>query len=81
MVLNSSDLVHINQELVSEKPPIDMPNPCKTLRNCDVVGQETNRPSLVKIVDLKSPSKSIKDTSSTSTLGGNKTKATVSVAL
>jgi hypothetical protein len=44
------------------------------LRNCDVVGQETNRPSLAKIIDIKSPSKSIKTTSSTSTLGGQQNK-------
>jgi hypothetical protein len=42
---NSADLVPINQESVSEKPPIDMPNLCKTLPNCDVVGQETSRPT------------------------------------
>jgi hypothetical protein len=41
---NSADLVPINQESVSEKPPIDMANLCKTLPNCDVVGQETSRP-------------------------------------
>jgi hypothetical protein len=83
---DSVDLVPINQESVSEKLPIDMPNLCKTLPNCDVVGQETSRPTLAEIFDLKSPSKNIDTTSSTSMLGsgrgggGNETKATVLVA-
>jgi hypothetical protein len=69
-IKNSVDLIHINQELVCEKPPIDMPNPCEILANCDVVGQETSGPSVAKIVDPKSPSKSIEGTSSTSMLEG-----------
>jgi hypothetical protein len=78
---DSSESILINLGSIVEKPTNDIINPCKTLPNCDVVGQETSRPSLAEIVDLKSPNKSIEATSSTSSLGGgNKTKATVPVA-
>jgi hypothetical protein len=59
---------------VVKKPTNDIINPCKTLPNCDVVGQETSRLSLAEIVDLKSPNKSIEVTSSTSMLGGQRNK-------
>jgi hypothetical protein len=52
-------------------------------KNCligDVVSQETSRPSLNEIVDPKSPSKNIANTSSALTLGGKK-KATMPVTL
>jgi hypothetical protein len=42
--------------------------------NCDVVGQETSQSSLAEIVDIKPPSKSIKNTSSALSLGGQKNK-------
>jgi hypothetical protein len=58
-----------------------MSNPCKFLPNCDVVGQETSQHSLAEIVDPKSHSKSINNTSSALSLGGNKTKAKLLVAL
>jgi hypothetical protein len=48
--------------------------------NCDVVGQETSQSSLAEIVDIKPPSKSIKNTSSALSLGGKKTKAKLLVA-
>jgi hypothetical protein len=71
---NSVDLIPFNRESLSEEPTIVMSNPCNVLPNCDVVGQETSRPSLAEIVDLKSPNKSIEATSSTSTLGGQQNK-------
>jgi hypothetical protein len=77
---NSIDLIPIVQKSVIEKLINDIITSCKTLPNCDVVGQETSRLFLAEIVDLKSPNKSIDVTSSTSTLGGNKTKAIVPVA-
>jgi hypothetical protein len=77
---DSLDSIRVNLESVI-KPIDDIINPCKKLPSCDVVGQETSRRSLAEIVDLKSPNKSIEATSSTSTLGGNKTKASVPVAL
>jgi hypothetical protein len=81
-IKNSVDLIPFNRELVSEEPTIVMSNPCKFLPNCDVVGQETSQQSLAEIVDPKSPSKSIKNTSSALSLGGgNKTKAKLLVAL
>jgi hypothetical protein len=73
-IKNSVDPIPFNIESVSEEPAIVMSNPCKILPNCDVVGQETSRPSLAKIVDLKSPNKSIETTSSTLTLGGKQNK-------
>ena len=54
-------------------------NPCKSLS--DVVGQDTIRPSQAEIVEPKSLGKSTETKSSTSTLGGNKTKAKMMVAL
>jgi hypothetical protein len=77
---DNSDSIHVNLESVI-RPTDDIISPCKKLPNCVVVGQETSRPSLAEIVDLKSPNKSIEATSSTSTLGGNKTKASVPIAL
>jgi hypothetical protein len=71
---NSVDSISIVQKSSIEKPINDIIIPCKTLPNCDVVGQETSRPFLAEIVDLKSPNKSIEATSSTSTLGGGATK-------
>jgi hypothetical protein len=71
---NSVDLIPFNGDSVSEEPAIVMSNPCNVLHNCDVVGQETSRPSLAEIVDLKSPNKSIEPTSSTSTLRGQQNK-------
>jgi hypothetical protein len=69
-IKNSVDLIPFNIKSVSEEPAIVMSNPCKILPNCDVVGQETSRPSLARIVDPKSPCKSIKNTSSALSLGG-----------
>jgi hypothetical protein len=71
---NSVDSISIIQKSAIEKLINDIIIPCKTLPNCDVVGQETSRPSLAEIVDLKSPNKSIRATSSTSTLGGQQNK-------
>jgi hypothetical protein len=71
--VDSSDPILVNLESVI-KPIDDIINPCKTLPNCDVVGQETSRPSLAEIVDLKSLNKSIEATSSTSTLEGQQNK-------
>jgi hypothetical protein len=71
---NSVDLIPFNRESVSEEPAIVMSNPCKVLPNCNDVGQETSRSSLVEIVDPKSPSKSIETTSSASMLGGQQNK-------
>jgi hypothetical protein len=56
-------------------------NPCNDLSTCDVAGQNTIRPSQAEIVEPLSPSKSTETKSSISTLGGNKTKAMVQVAL
>ena len=69
----------IVQKSVIEKPTN---NPCKDLPICDVVGQDTVRPSQAEIVEPNSPCKYTKINSSTSTLGGwgNKTKAKASVA-
>jgi hypothetical protein len=71
---DSSGWILVNLESVVKKPTNDTINPCKTLPNCDVVGQETSQSSLAKIVDLKSPGKSIEAISSTSTLGGQQNK-------
>ena len=54
-------------------------NPCKDLP--DVAGQDTIRLSQTEIVEPKSPRKSTETISSTSTLGGNKTKEKMLVAL
>ena len=68
----------IVQKSVIEKPTN---NPCKDLPICDVVGQDTVRPSQAEIVEPNSPCKYTEINSSTSTLGGpNKTKAMASVA-
>jgi hypothetical protein len=71
---DSSKSILVKTESVVEKLISDIINPCKTLTNCDVVGQETSRPSIAEIVDLKSPNKSIEATSSTSMLGGQQNK-------
>jgi hypothetical protein len=70
---DSSDSIPVNLESVI-KPTNDIINPCKVLPNCDVVGQETTRLSLAEIVDPKSPSKRIKNTSSALSLGGQQNK-------
>ena len=65
---DSSVATSVIQKSAIEKPTN---NPCNDLPTCDVVGKE--------FIEPKSPSKStIK--SSTTTLGGNKTKAKVLVA-
>jgi hypothetical protein len=69
-----SESILVNLGSVVKKPTNDIINPCKTLPNCDVVGQETSWPSLAEIVDLKYPNKSIEATSSTSTLWGQQNK-------
>jgi hypothetical protein len=75
---DNSESILVNLEPVVEKPTNDIVNLCKALPSCDVVCQETSRPSLAEIVIPKSPSESIKNTSSTLSLGGqqNKGKAT-----
>ena len=67
---NSSIQAPIVQKSVIEKPAN---NPCKSVP--DVAGQDAIRPSQAKIVEPNSPSKYTETNSSTSTLGGNKTKA------
>ena len=74
----SSILVPVIQESVIENPTN---NPCKDLPACDVACQDTIWPSQAEFVNPKFPSKSIETKSSTSTLGGNKTKAKLLVAL
>jgi hypothetical protein len=66
---NSVDSIPIVQKSAIEKPINDIIIPCKTLPNYDVVGQETSRPSLAEIIDLKSLNKCIEATSGTLTLG------------
>jgi len=75
---NSSIPVPIIQKTVIEKPTN---NPCKDLLPCDVACQDTIWLSQAEFVDPKFPSKSTETISSTSTLGGNKTKAKMLVAL
>ena len=74
----SSILVPVIQESVIEKPTN---NSCKDLPTCDVACQDTIRSSQAEIVEPKSPSKSTEIKSGTSTLGGNKTKEKMLVAL
>ena len=74
--IDSSIQTHVVQKSVIEKPTN---NPCKNL--LDVAGQDTIRPSQAEIVEPKSSNKSTETKSSTSTLGGNKTKAKMLVAL
>jgi hypothetical protein len=69
---DSSESILVNTESIVEKLTNDIINPCKTLPNCDVVGQETSRPSIIEIVDLKSPNKSIEATFSTDARGATK---------
>jgi hypothetical protein len=69
-----SESILVNLESVVEKLTDDIINHCKALPSRDIVGQETSRPSLAEIVVRKSPSKSIKNTSSASTLGGQQNK-------
>ena len=66
---------------VIQKSAIENPtnNPCNDLPTCDVVGQDTIRPSQAEFVEPKSPSKSTTKSSSI-TVGGDKTKAKVPVA-
>ena len=61
----------IVQKSVIEKPTN---NPCKDLPICDVVGQDTVRPSQAEIVEPNSPCKYTEINSSTSTLGGQQNK-------
>jgi len=75
---NSSIQASVVQKSVIEK---QTNNPCKDLPICDVVGQDTVRPSQAEIVKPNSPCKSTETKSSTSTLGRNKTKANLLVAL
>jgi hypothetical protein len=56
---DSSESILVNLELVVEKLTNDIINSCKALPSCDVVGQESSRTSLAKIVDPKSSKKSI----------------------
>jgi hypothetical protein len=85
-----TDLLSFVDELINKKKSVDpIPileksvveklanNPCKNLP--DVAGQDTIRLSQAEIVEPKFPGKSTETTSSTSTLGGNKTKAKVLV--
>ena len=74
----SSILVPVIQESVIKKPTN---NPCKDFPTCDVACQDTIWPFQAEFVDPKFPSKSTETISSTSTLGGNKTKAKMLVAL
>ena len=73
--IDSSIQAPVAQKSVIEKP---INNPCKSLP--DVAGQAIIQPSQAEFVDQKSPSKCTETNSSTSTLGGNKTKAKASVA-
>ena len=62
----------INPISVIQKAAIEKPtnNPCKDLPICDVVGQDTVRPSQAEIIEPNSPCKYTEINSSTSTLGG-----------
>ena len=64
---NSSTQARVVQKSVIEKPTN---NPCKDLLICDVVGQDTVRPSQTEIVEPNSPCKYTEINSSTSTLAG-----------
>ena len=75
-IVDKVNPIPVVQKSVIEKPTN---NPCKNLP--DVAGQDTIRPSQAEIVEPKSPNKSTETKSSTSTLGGNKTKAKMLVAL
>ena len=68
---NSSIQAPVVQKSVIEKPTN---NPCKDLPICDVVGQDTVRPSQAEIVEPNSPCKYTEINSSTSTLGGQQNK-------
>lgn len=72
----SVDPIFVIQKSAVEKPTN---NPCNDLPTCDVAGQDVIRPSQVEIVKPNFPSRSTETKSSTSTLGGNKTKAKVPV--
>ena len=61
----------IVQKSVIEKPTN---NPCKDLPICDIVGQDTVRPSQAEIVEPNSPCKYTEINSSTFTLGGQQNK-------
>jgi hypothetical protein len=74
--IDSSIQTHVVQKSVIEKPTN---NPCKNLP--DVASQDTIQQSQAEIVEPKSPNKSTKTKSSTSMLGGNKTKTKMLVAL
>jgi hypothetical protein len=64
------------QALVVQKSIIEKTtnNPCKDLPICDVVSQDTVRPSQPEIVEPNSPCKYTETNSSTSTLGGQQNK-------
>ena len=66
---DSSVAIPVIQKSAIEKPTS---NPCEILPN--VASQDTIRPSQAEIVEPKSPSKSTKTKSSTSTLGGQQNK-------
>ena len=72
----SVDLIPIPEKSVVEKPTH---NPCKDLLTCDVAGQDTIRSFQAEVVNLKPHSENIEIVSSSSTLGGQKTKAKVLV--
>ena len=67
----SVDPIHVIQKLAIEKSDN---NPCKDLPICDVVGQDTVRPSQAEIIEPNSPCKYTEINSSTSTLGGQQNK-------
>ena len=73
----SVDPISVIQKSAVEKPTN---NPCNDLPTCDVAGQDTIQPSQAEIIIPNFPSKSTETKSSTSTLGGNRTKAKASVA-
>ena len=75
---NSSIQAPVVQKSVIEKTTN---NSYKDLPIYNVVGQDTVRPYQAEIIEPNSPCKYTEINSSTSTLGGNKTKAKLLVAL
>ena len=53
-IVDKVDPIHVIQKLAIEKPTN---NPCKDLPICDVVGQDTVRPSQAEIIEPNSPCK------------------------
>ena len=74
-IVDKVNPIPVVQKSVIEKPTN---KPCKNLP--DVAGQDTIRPSQAEIVEPKSPNKSTETKSSTSTLGGNKTKTKIYIS-